>query len=68
MGEAMPILKILRVQCDRCGYCTRGDRTTAMLLKRRLSGKGWEFDGRKAYCPPCAFYDNYLNKQRKEKP
>ena len=50
----MPIVKVLRAECDGCGGTIEWRGKTAMLLKRHLRGKSWVIDGRKCYCPACA--------------
>ena len=52
----MPIVKVLRAECDGQGCDCRSHSigATAMLFKRRLAGRGWVVKGRKCYCPACA--------------
>ena len=49
-GAAMPIVKVLRAECDGCGGTIEWRGKTAMLLRRH---QGWVFEGRKCYCPSC---------------
>ena len=46
-GAAMPIVKVLRAECDGCGGTIEWRGKTAMLLKRHLRGKSWVLMGRK---------------------
>jgi len=57
----MPIVKVLRAECDGCGGTIEWRGKTAMLLRRH---QGWVFEGRKCYCPSCVVKPKYEKGQR----